>query len=342
MNRFFASGGEFAGIERMFAASRFVSDGRGLGDDAFLWQPGAGETWVASTDASVEGVHFRLDWVPRTEALHKALLANLSDINAMGGRTRHALFALGASPAFTDADFAAIGQALRAWESRYGFQVMGGDTTRSRGAEFFTFTVLGVVAEGAALLRSAARPGHKVYVSGTLGGSAAGLDLLRAPPPEASVPARGSAFDTLRRAHLSPAPPLELGPALADLQHRRRAGDPAYGIAAIDLSDGLSSELWHLARQSGCALTIDADALPAHPGLALLAHLPRAQAREYVLHGGEEYQLLFTGTFTAAELASLRALASITEIGTVGEGEGVFLTEGGETRALRAGGFTHT
>ncbi len=340
MNRFFASGGEFAGIERMFATSRFVSDGRGLGDDAFLWQPAAGETWVASTDSSVEGVHFRLDWATRTEALHKALLANLSDINAMGGRTRHALFALGTSPAFSEADFTTIGQALREWESRYAFQVMGGDTTRSRGAEFFTFTVLGVVAGGAALLRSAARPGHKVYVSGTLGGSAAGLDLLRAPAPGTSG-ARGAAFDALRRAHLSPAPPLELGPALADLQHRRRARDPAYGIAAIDLSDGLSSELWHLARQSGCALTIDYDALPVHPGVALLADLPRAQARSYLLHGGEEYQLLFTGTFTAAELAGLRALASITEIGVVGEGEGVFLTEGGETRALPAGGFTH-
>ncbi len=182
-----------------------------------------------------------------------------------------------------------------------------------------------------------------MYVSGTLGGSAAGLDLLRNPPPVTSGPARGVAFDTLRRAHLSPAPPLELGPALSTiLRDRRQAGagtaaDTA-GIAAIDLSDGLSSELWHLARQSGCALTIDYDALPAHPGLS---HLPRAQARGFVLHGGEEYQLLFTGNFTAAELAGLRALASITEIGTVGEGEGVALTEGGDTRALLAGGFTH-
>src|SRR5690606_5942326 len=116
MNRFFASGGEFAHIERMFSASRFTPDGHGLGDDAFLWKPAPGDTWAASTDSSVEGVHFRLDWTTRVEALHKALLSNLSDINAMGGRTRYALFALGASPAFTDADYEALGVALRGWE----------------------------------------------------------------------------------------------------------------------------------------------------------------------------------------------------------------------------------
>src|SRR5690606_41476731 len=99
MNRFFASGGEFAGIERMFAASRFVSDGRGLGDHAFLWQPGAGETWVAATDASVEGVHFRLDWVPRTEAVHKGPLANRPDVNPPRRPTPHAVFAPGAPAA---------------------------------------------------------------------------------------------------------------------------------------------------------------------------------------------------------------------------------------------------
>lgn len=342
MNRFFASGREFARIERMFPASRFVRDGHGLGDDAFLWAPGPGETWLASTDSSVEGVHYRLDWASRPEALHKALLSNLSDINAMGGRTRYALFALGAPETLTDAASDELGVALRGWEERYGFKVMGGDTTRSRGAGFFTFTVLGVVAEGAALLRSAARPGHKVYVSGTLGGSAAGLELLLNPPRETPDPARGSAFETLRRAHLSPAPPLDLGPALSDLQRRRRAGgagDSASGIAAIDLSDGLSSELWHLARQSGCALAIDFDALPAHPALT---HLPRAQARACLLDGGEEYQLLFTGAFTPDELAGLRTLARITEIGTVTAGEGVALTEGGVTRTLPAGGFSHT
>jgi len=338
MNRFFASGGEFAGIERMFPASCFASDGQGLGDDAFLWTPAPGETWVASTDSSVEGVHFRLDWMTRTEALHKALLSNLSDINAMGGRTRHALFALGAPAAFTETDFETVGLALRAWEERYGFRVVGGDTTRSHGAEFHTFTVLGVVGEGGALLRGAARPGQRIYVSGTLGGSAAGLELLRNPPRSSSA-ARGVAFDTLRRAHVSPAPPLALGPALSALQQHHRAGEPGYGIAAIDLSDGLSSELWHLARQSGCALTIDFDALPAHPALS---QFPDAQARDFILHGGEEYQLVFTGAFTGAELAGLRALTPVTEIGMVSEGEGVYLTESGDTRALMAGGFTHT
>jgi thiamine-monophosphate kinase len=334
MNRFFAPGGEFSGIERMFDPSRFARDGQGLGDDAFVWSPGPGETWVASTDASVAGVHFRTDWVSRPEALRKALLSNLSDINAMGGRTRFALFALGASPAYDNATFEALGTALRALEEEHGFRIVGGDTTRSGDAEFFNFTVMGVV-EGRPLLRSGARPGHKVYVSGTLGGSAAGLALFRNPHRPPPDPARAAAEDALKRAHVVPQPPLALGPALAALNG---SASTARAIAAIDLSDGLSSELWHLARQSGCALTIDFEKLPAHPALA---SQPPALAREHMLHGGEEYQLIFTGEFSGEELARLRTLAAVTEIGAVAAGEGVYLTEAGVTAPLPAGGFVH-
>lgn len=331
MNRFFAPGKEFTGIERLLSASRLTHDASGPGDDACVWTPGPGETWVASTDTSVEGVHFRLDWTTRPQVLRKAVLSNLSDINAMGGRTRLALFALGASSSYDEDAFAALGAELRALEAAHGFRVAGGDTTRARGAEFFTFTVLGVV-DGAPLLRSAARPGHRIYVSGTLGGSAAGLDSFLASP----AGARGEADESLRRAHLEPAPPLELGPLLATLN--AAGGADARSIAAIDLSDGLSSELWHLARQSGCALTIDHDRLPAH---AALSHLPRERVREHVLHGGEEYQLVFTGAFTDDELARLRAVAPVTEIGMVETGEGVFIKEDGATRPLAAGGFVH-
>lgn len=334
MNRFFAPGKEFDGIERLLSASRLARDGSGPGDDAYVWTPGPGETWVASTDASVEGVHFRLDWTTRPRALRKALLSNLSDINAMGGRTRLALFALGASADYDEETFEALGAELRALEAAHGFRVVGGDTTRARGAEFFTFTVLGVV-DGRPLLRSGARPGHRVYVSGALGASSAGLASFLAAPSAA----RDAADEALRRAHLEPAPPLALGPLLASLNGTGGGPDGASrSIAAIDLSDGLSSELWHLARQSGCALTLDAEKIPAH---AALSHLPRERVREHVLHGGEEYQLVFTGAFTDDELARLRAVAPVAEIGVVEAGEGVFLKEDGAIRPLAAGGFTH-
>lgn len=325
MNRFFAPGEEFSRIERMFPPDRFSAEARGLGDDAFLWEEG-GKTLAATSDASAEGAHYRLDWATPAEALRKALIANLSDINAMGGRAVRAFFNLGARKDWAPEVFDALGGELRALEAAHGFRVEGGDLVTLPATSFFSFAVLGEVA-GAPLLRAACRPGHKVYVSGALGGSAAGLAALRAAPAgEAIEPA-------LRRAHLDPRPPLALGPLLAAIGR-----DGAAPIAAIDVSDGLSSELAHLARASGCALRVDFERLPAHPALA---SLEPAEARACLLHGGEEYQLLFTGDFTPAQLESLRSAAPITEVGEVLAGEGVFLRENGGESALPARGWSH-
>ena len=324
MNRFFAPGGEFALIERMFPPGHFARDGRGLGDDAFVWElPGYPKPLVVTSDVSAEEVHYRLDWVPPERALRKALIANLSDINAMGGRSRRVFFNLGARREWSDPVYDALGAALRAMEAEHGFTVSGGDTVKLPGSSFFSFTVTGDV-EGRPLLRSACRPGHRVYVSGTLGGSAAGLKLLRS-----STSPAGIEENSLVTAHLDPRPPLELGPLLAALGH---------DVAAIDVSDGLSSELAHLARQSRCAFLIDASALPAHPALAAQ---PFGDIRDFVLNGGEEYQLLFTGNFSVEELTQLNAVARVTEIGSVREGEGVRLRENGEEKVLEARGWSH-
>jgi thiamine-monophosphate kinase len=333
MNRFFAPGGEFARIEAMFPAARFTRDGRGPGDDAFVWNPGSGSTWVAASDASAEDVHYRLDWATPAQALRKALLANLSDINAMGGRTRFALFNLGARADWSSEVYASFGACLRELEEAYGFVVNGGDTALLDDRSFFSFTVLGTV-DGLPLLRSGVRPGHKVYVSGTLGGSSAGLSSFRA-GEGVSGSGASDAGSPAREAHLNPAPPLELGPLLASLNS---ADKP---VAAIDVSDGLSSELWHLARQSGCALSVDVERLPLHPALSSLSSLSPFEARAHALHGGEEYQLLFTGDFSPADLQRLRAVTAITAIGTAEAGEGVQLHEQGAVRPLEAGGYKH-
>lgn len=335
MNRFFAPGLEFSRIERMFSAEHFARDGRGLGDDAGIWEPVPGKTWVAASDASVEGVHYRLDWAPPESALRKALLANLSDINAMGGRTRFVLFNLGARTTWTPEVFEALGAALREVEAEAGCRVAGGDTVLLADKGFFSFAVWGEVA-GKPLLRSAVRPGHRVYVSGVLGGSSAGLSLLQEGGSRgnsgAAEQASSSSESALLQAHFRPEPPLELGPLLATLCRDDRP------VAAIDISDGLSSELWHLARQSQCALHIDAAKLPVH---AALRGRPFSELRSHVLHGGEEYQLLFTGDFSPEELVRIRAHVPVSEIGAAKTGEGVFLSEGTETLPLPAGGYVH-
>jgi thiamine-monophosphate kinase len=303
-----------------------------------------GETWAVSTDSSVEGIHYRLDWTSPEAALEKALLSNLSDINAMGGSASLAFLNLGALKLWDDAVVDRLGATLARWEKAAGFKVVGGDTVRKDKESFFTFTVLGKV-QGTPLLRSQALPGHRIYVSGTLGRSAAGLHLLAtgalaatatsptpphspASPPASSI---GLSPEPYISAHLLPRPPLALGPALA-----------AYSrpIAAIDISDGLSSELWHLSRQSGCRLTVEWGKLPYDEALG---RLPGGEAwMDWVWNGGEEYQLLFTGDFSPAELDDLTRHAEVREIGRVTAGEGVgFVDETGKERELQAAGWGH-
>jgi thiamine-monophosphate kinase len=318
VNKFFAPGTEFSLIEKMFGDDRFRRDGRGLGDDTFLFEPKPGVLWAVTSDASSEGVHYRLDWATPEKALRKALLANLSDINAMGGRSRHAFLNLGARSEWESVTFEKLGAVLRELEKERRFEVSGGDTIRTTDTSFFSFTVLGEV-EGLPLLRSNCQPDHRVYVSGYLGGSAAGLRLLQKGE-------RGVLTDL----HLSPEPPLELGPFLGGLNKQ---------VAAIDISDGLSSELWHLSRQSRCGLRVDWEKLPVHPELGTWDN--KKEARDFVLNGGEEYQLLFSGDFSSDELSRMRMITPVAEIGIVEKGEGVFLTENGKTSPLTAGGFSH-
>jgi thiamine-monophosphate kinase len=325
VNRHFAPGREFSLIESLFDPSHFSRDGRGLGDDGYLFRAG-GETWAVSADASVEGIHYRLDWTSAEAALEKAVLSNLSDINAMGGKASLAFLCLGALDAWDQGQIARLGETLARLENRHGFRVAGGDTVRKERESFFSITVMGRI-HGKPLLRSQARPGQRIYASGSLGSSAAGLALLSGGHRPADEPA----WEPYFAAHLRPSPPLELGPLLAG------CGNEA---AAIDISDGLSSELWHLSRQSGCRLVVEWSKLaydPALPGL------PGGERwKDWILSGGEEYQLLFTGDFSETELARLSGVAGIREIGAVRAGEGVgLLDEGGTERNLEAAGWNH-
>lgn len=333
MNRYFAGGGEFSLIENLFDASHFAKDGQGLGDDGYLMRVG-GETWAVSTDSSVEGIHYRLDWTTPESALEKALLSNLSDINAMGGAASLAFLNLGALKGWDKDRIASLGETLARLETRFGFRVAGGDTVRKETGSFFTFTVMGRVA-GKPLLRSNARPGHRIYISGSLGRSAAGLDLFtRGLVPGPAVPdgtGLEKVWEACVTAHLAPDPPLGLGPEIAAC---------ANAAAAIDVSDGLSSELWHLSRQSGCRLTVEWGKLPYDNGLDLLPGGERW--KDWVLNGGEGYQLLFTGDFSEAEIARLARHAEVREIGEVTAGEGVGIMDvSGIERELEAEGWSH-
>jgi thiamine-monophosphate kinase len=253
----------------------------GIGDDCALLAPRRGEEVAVTTDLSIAGRHFRLDWHPPEAVGHRALARGLSDLAAMGARPVAAFLSLGLPRELTEAH-----GRRRSWVQRFfdGLLALaeahhtplaGGDLAESPVA-VADIVLIGAVPQGRALLRSGARAGDLLYVTGALGGAAAGLARLgklasaaRVNPPR--IPKK---LDALLAPHLFPQPRVRQG---LWLQRRGLAS------AALDLSDGLSTDLTHLCQESGVAAEVDAALVPIYPAATL------AQA----LHGGEDYELLF-------------------------------------------------
>jgi len=323
-------GPEFQLIDAFVAAAAASPRGpRGPGDDAAVLPRGRGEICV-TVDAVVEGVHFRRASSRLEDVGHKALAVNLSDLAAMGARPRWALVALGVPRGFRIADARRLGAGFGALARQSGTALVGGNVTRAPGLAL-TVTVGGEVAPGRALRRSGARPGDRVWASGTLGDARLGLALLeRRGGPEARR-LRGAprlarmAIERQRR----PVPRLALGAALV-------------GVASscIDLSDGLVQDARHVAAASGVALDLDGGLLPV--SRALVAAYPDGRARaRAAASGGEDYELLFTAP--AGREAAIRRLSGrlgleLTRIGEVRRGRGVHLRG---TGTARVHGFDH-
>jgi thiamine-monophosphate kinase len=306
---------EFQLIARFFAAADIARDGEGvvlgIGDDAAILRPPAGEDLLVSIDTLVDGVHFPHDMAPR-DIGHRALAVNLSDLAAMGACPLWFTLALtlpAADEAWLDGFCAGMGALARA----AGIVLVGGDTTH--GPLSITVQVHGAAPRGAALRRDGARPGDEVWVSGWPGLAALGLRAAQGQSP--AHPAALGAF-------LAPVPRLALGEGLRGL-----------ASAAIDVSDGLLADAGHIAERSGVHLALDPDALPVAP--ALLESLGVAQARALCLGGGDDYELCFTAPADrAAAITRLaeRLAVRCTRIGRVQAGAGVSC---GDVRPARRG-----
>ncbi len=296
----------------------------GVGDDCALLTVRPGHRLATTTDLLVEGCHFFPDVDPGSLG-HKSLAVNVSDLAAMGARPIGCLLGL-SLPSVNDAWLQAFARGFRELADAVGCPLVGGDTTRSQRDIVISVTAMGEVAAGAALMRSAARPGDLIWVTGTLGGPHVALELLRGHHPD-----HGDLLETLRPMLERPQPPVAFGAALGGLAH-----------AAIDISDGLLQDLGHILKASQCAAQLDYPRLPIHPALSGLA---AALVQRSVLSGGDVYQLCFTAPPAAAanieELAAVHGIRA-TVVGHVLPGEGVRVS--GAPMPLRSAdysGFDH-
>lgn len=306
-------------ISRHFVPSWGGGVRLGIGDDAALWKPKPGFLTILTSDWFLEGSHFLPEKHPPDSVGWKCLARAASDIAAMGGTPRCFLLNLALSPAANGKWLRGFLGGLRRAAESLECVLAGGDTTR-RQQILISVTVIGEIREGQQVLRSGARPGDLLYVSGTLGEAEHGLRLLR------SGRRKVNRQNLALRKHLYPEPRLELGRWLAA---RKLA------TAMMDVSDGLSSDLPRLCAASGVGALIDQDKLP------LLGGIDTESAKQLALHGGDDYELLFT--VSPRKSASFRGKFQqfgLAQIGKITTGRGVRVVgPTGRLELLRAAGW---
>jgi thiamine-monophosphate kinase len=277
----------------------------GIGDDAALWVPEEGKAELLTTDALVEGVHFRLHTTGWRDLGWKALAANVSDIAAMGGQPRRAFVTLGMPGHTRLADLDELYRGFVELARRHDLAIAGGDTVSSP-VMLISVAIVGVL-EGSGLRRSAGRVGDLLAVTGRLGASAGGLALLEGETPDRA----GADADALMAAHRRPSPRVAEAIVLT----------AAGVVCGMDVSDGLLGDGGKLAYASDCAAVLDWEAIPVHPSVERLFG---ERARGLALRGGEDYELLVAGPAERIERAAAEleraGLEPLSVVGHLAEG----------------------
>jgi len=347
----------------------------GIGDDAAVVEPERNRLEVLTVDSVVEGVHFDRAFVPPEAIGYRALAVNLSDLAAMGASPRLALVAMALPQSLSLADFDAIVAGLCALAAEHRLHVAGGNLTRSPGPLAVDITVTGTVKRRQVLTRAGARPGDELYVSGTIGAAAAGLNMLKTRAGANSLSTTNSLVTTNSRSttedaanteekeiadhaigdrrsessvssvspvvescverYLRPQPRLRLGVFLG----RNRAAS-----ACIDLSDGLADGVHRIAEASDVGIALDACALPIDPATRALSEARGGDAAMDALEGGDDYELLFASAprmRRRVAAAARHAGLPLTRIGVCTEPPGVVLRRNGADTPLRVAGYQH-
>jgi thiamine-monophosphate kinase len=293
----------------------------GIGDDCAILRVLPGQEFLVTTDFSLDGIHFRRDWHPPESVGHRCLTRGLSDIAAMGGRPVAAFLSLAVPKDVPQSWVRRFSRSLIRLAEKFGVTLAGGDTAESPGGILADIIVVGTVPKGKSVLRSGARPGDRIFVSGKLGGSAAAVLRMKNPSKKKLNPRD-------YRRHFYPEPRVELGRILRE---KRLAS------AMIDTSDGLSTDLAHLCEESGVGAELDAALIPR----ASVSKPAREVDLDLALHGGEDYELVFTsppGKSIPAEIAGV----ALTHIGDISRPPKILLRDArGIARELKPKGWEH-
>ena len=291
----------------------------GIGDDCAILRLPHGHETLVTTDFSLEGVHFRKEWHPPEVIGHRCLVRGLSDIAAMGGRPTAAFLSMALPPKVQQTWVNRFLKGLLRLADAFHVSLAGGDTAESRSGILIDIIVVGSCPQGTAIRRSGARAGDRIYVTGELGGAAATLDLLFS-----GRELRANDFPR----HFHPIPRIEVGRFLREKK---------LASAMIDLSDGLSTDLAHICEESGMGAEIKAEAIPR----ASIGKSGHKVDLKFALHGGDDYELLFTAP-PGRRIPATIAGVTITRIGCVMRGRHMLLRdERGVDRELRPQGWQH-
>ncbi|MDP1768177.1 MAG: thiamine-phosphate kinase [Nitrospirota bacterium] len=315
---------------------------RGIGDDAAVVTSGAGRWSVLTTDLLAEGIHFDLRTATMADIGFRAAAANLSDIAAMGATPQYILVALAIPRTGTNDQVQQLYRGMMAACRPHHVELIGGDTSASDGGWFISVTLVGMVPPRKALFRNGADIGDRLYVTGTIGDSLAGLMLLNERPPRKTQRPGTAAFSPRHRRfltgrHLRPTARIPEGQWLSS--HR-------LATAAIDISDGLSGDLRHICDESHVGMELDLGALPLSPACRAYAAARQLDPVALALTGGEDYELLFTLSprhQAQAERAAMTHRFRITCIGIVRPARHGILAVGpeGKKRPLPITSYEH-
>jgi thiamine-monophosphate kinase len=284
---------------------------KGIGDDAMVFRDG----YVVSTDSFFEKTHFDLSYFSFYDLGYHTMAASLSDLAAMGAAPIAALVALSISKRIKANAIRELYDGLDELAKKFRCDISGGDIVRS---ETFGLTITVIGRAKKPLLRSGARPGDKLYVSNFLGLAEAGRIALQEKLPVSQYP------DAVKK-HLYPEPRINEAFAIG-----------RYATSCIDTSDGLSTDAFHLAEESQVKIIIDIEHIPIHPEVGKLCGLKGLDPTRFILSSGEDFELLFTAP-GLAKIAHVR----IFRVGRVAKGAGLYISAGGQERAIGPSGYEH-